>query len=83
MTVNANPNLANLYIGEITLYCLLRTFRGFESLLCTRPLVSDQRTNQFSQSRAQLNWVSSGLPIPLINGSGSKCEDNSTELSNM
>ena len=32
--------------------------------------------------RAQLDWVSSGGPIPLINGSGSKFEDNLTELFN-
>ena len=43
---------------------------------------SDQRPNQLSHSRAQLDWVSSLVRIVLINGSGYKFEDNSTELFN-
>ena len=37
---------------------------------------------QFSHSIAKLDWGSSRVPIPLINGSGSKFEDNSTVLFN-
>ena len=45
-------------------------------------LFAVQCLNQFSHSRAQLDWVSSAIPIPLINGSESKFEDNPTELFN-
>ena len=82
MTVNTTQ-IYQIYTSSKSLYIPYLRARA-DSNPYSAPVYwyTEKRPNQFSHSRVQLVWVSSGFPIPLINGSGSKFEDNSTELFN-
>ena len=54
----------------------------FEPLLYTSLLDCRPAPQPIEPLKSSKDWVSNGVPIPLFNGSGSKFEDNSTELFN-
>ena len=82
MTFNTKMNLVDLYIRSITLCSLIRPSAFSNSYSAPAYWFAEQCPHQLSHSRAQLDWVRTGVPILLINGSGSKFEDNSNELFN-
>ena len=72
-----------MYTSDKSLYiCYLKHRADSNPYLAPEYWFAGQRPNQLSHSRAQLNRVNIGGPVPLINGSGSKIEYNSTELFN-
>ena len=76
------PIYSNLYI-YILYFPLLRPCADSNPYPAPAYWIADQRPNQLSYSRAQLDWVSRGVLTPLFYGTGlSKFEDNSTELFN-